>query len=452
MEVMERNILPIKKEINDQPTIIKVIGVGGGGGNAVNYMYNQNVSHVSFLLCNTDRQHLNVCDVPQTICLGTKTTKGLGAGNNPRLAQEAAEESEAEVREALNDGTEMVFITAGMGGGTGTGAAPVIARIAKDMGILTVGIVTIPFLFEGRTKILQAIDGVEELKKNVDAILVVNNELLNRIYPDLKISEAFRKADETLTTSTRSISELITIPSGVNLDFNDVKRTLQSGGVSIITRGFASGEEGLEKAMERALSSPLLNTSNFNLATRLLVQVIYKPEHEPTTRMSEKLRDMTAKIKGSFDFIWGMSPREDDGMEDDLGFVLLDSGFDDSVMFADEYSDERPKATKEEEDTKISDYYGSELAQGNSYKEYETVVFTEELMTNNGFISLVNQRPTLTRSKEQLDTIKQFIEERPMQSWNSQPTVSVNHSSFSSRDSVETSGNSIGRTITFGDD
>lgn len=405
----EISILPIRNKANDQRTIIKVIGVGGGGGNAVNYMYNKNVENVSFLLCNTDQQHLNACDVPDTICIGQKTTKGLGAGNNPRLAHDAAEESAEEVRAALSDGTEMVFITAGMGGGTGTGAAPVIARIAREMGILTVGIVTIPFLFEGRTKILQAIDGVEELKKNVDAILVVNNELLNKIYPDLKMTEGFRKADETLTTSTRSISEMITIPGIVNLDFNDVKTTLQSGGVSIITRGFASEEEGLQKAMEEALSSPLLNTSNFSQATRLLIQVTYKPDHEPTTKMAEELKDMTAKIKAPFDFIWGMSERSDDTMENDLGFILLASGFDDSVMFAKEYLDEQPKLTKEEEDTKIGDYYGSDLSHGNLYKEYETIIYTDELMNNNGFITLVNQKPTLTRSKEQVETIRQFL-------------------------------------------
>lgn len=249
--MMEDQLLNIKEKTDEQPTIIKVIGVGGGGGNAVNYMYNQHVKHVSYLLCNTDRQHLNKCDVPHTICLGQNTTRGLGAGNNPKLAREAAEESAEEIKEALSDGTEMVFITAGMGGGTGTGAAPAIARIAMDMGILTVGIVTIPFLFEGRSKILQAINGVEEFKKNVDAILVVNNQRLYKIYSDMKITEAFRKADETLTTSTQAISELITIPGVVNLDFNDVKRTLKSGGVSIITRGFASAEEGLEVAIQR---------------------------------------------------------------------------------------------------------------------------------------------------------------------------------------------------------
>lgn len=445
-------VLPIKDKAKNQRTIIKVIGVGGGGGNAVNYMYKQNVENVSFLLCNTDQQHLNACDVPDTICLGMKTTKGLGAGNNPRLAHDAAEESEAEVRETLNDGTEMVFITAGMGGGTGTGAAPVIARIAKEMGILTVGIVTIPFLFEGRSKILQAIDGVEELKKNVDAILVVNNELLNKIYPDLKMTEGFRKADETLTTSTRSISEMITIPGVVNLDFNDVKTTLQSGGVSIITRGFASEEEGLKKAMQEALSSPLLNTSNFSQATRLLIQITYKAEHEPSTKMAEELKDMTAKITTNFDFIWGMCERNDETMENDLGFILLASGFDDSVMFAEEYLEQNPKRSKEEEDTKIGDYYGDDLSQGNTYKEYETVIFTDEMMTNNGFITLVNQRPTLTRSKEQIETIKQFLNgDQGFGFWNPQPVMPT-PKIVKPQVNADGSGSSADGLIKFGDD
>lgn len=444
-------VLPIKDKAKSQRTIIKVIGVGGGGGNAVNYMYRQNVENVSYLLCNTDQQHLDACDVPHTICLGEKTTKGLGAGNNPRLAHDAAEESEAKVREALSDGTEMVFITAGMGGGTGTGAAPVIARIAKSMGILTVGIVTIPFLFEGRSKILQAIDGVEELKKNVDAILVVNNELLNKIYPDLRMTEGFRKADETLTTSTRSISEMITIPGIVNLDFNDVKTTLESGGVSIITRGFASEEEGLKKAMQEALDSPLLNTSNFSQATRLLIQVTYRPDHEPTTKMAEELKDMTAKVTTKFDFIWGMSERNDETMEDDLGFILLASGFDDSVMIADEYQDEIPRRSKEEEEKTIGNYYGSDLSQANTYKEYETVIFTDELMVNNGFISLVNQRPTLTRSKEQLETIKQFIDgDNGFGNWNPQSIVSYPRESKPVIKS--NSGSATGGMIKFGDD
>ena len=215
------------KKKDEIPTIIKVIGVGGGGGNAVNYMYGQDVDHVSYLLCNTDRQHLLECNVPDTIVLGQKTTKGLGAGNRPEVAHAAAEESAEEIREALNDGTEMVFITAGMGGGTGTGAAPVIARIAKDMGKLTVGVVTIPFVFEGRVKILQAIQGVEELAKNVDALLVIKNELLYRVYPDLTITEAFKKADDVVTTSTRAIAEMITIKGAINLDFADVRTTLQ---------------------------------------------------------------------------------------------------------------------------------------------------------------------------------------------------------------------------------
>lgn len=414
---MDMNVLPIKDKTSTQKTIIKVIGVGGGGGNAVNYMYQQGVEHVSYLLCNTDQQHLDSCDVPHTICLGKETTKGLGAGNDPTLARAAALESKDEIVEALKDGTEMVFITAGMGGGTGTGAAPIIAGIAKEMGILTVGIVTIPFLFEGEYKILQAIDGVEELQKNVDAILVVKNELLKKIYPDFKISEAFKKADQTLTTSTRSISELVTIPGLINLDFNDVKSTLKDGGVSIITRGFASNEEGFEVAMERALNSPLLNTSNFDLATKVLIQVTYRPEHEPTTDVVEKLSNMTGQIKTDFNLIWGICERDDDSMEDDLGFTLLASGFDEKALGLDEYEEFKPAGRKpltaqeeEEKKEKIKEYYGEDIKDRRGYKQYKTVIFTDELMNNNYFISLVNNRPTLERSTELLEELEQLAE------------------------------------------
>jgi cell division protein FtsZ len=203
-------------------SIIKVIGVGGGGGNAVEHMYREGMHDVSFVLCNTDNQALSKSNIPVKIQLGVKTTEGLGAGNRPDKARLAAEESLQEIHRLLDDGTKMVFITAGMGGGTGTGAAPVIAKIAKEKNILTVGIVSIPFLFEGRPKILQALKGVEEMSHHVDALLVINNERLRNIYNDLDIPNAFQKADETLTTAARSIAEIITISGIVNLDFADV--------------------------------------------------------------------------------------------------------------------------------------------------------------------------------------------------------------------------------------
>lgn len=388
---------------NDMPPIIKVVGVGGGGGNAVNYMYNLNVPDVTYLLCNTDRQHLNTCDVPDTICIGEqKASKGLGAGNKPEVARVAAEESANEVREALSDGTQMVFITAGMGGGTGTGAAPVIARIAKEMDILTVGIVTIPFLFEGRAKILRAIEGVEKMSKNVDAILVVKNELLMSVYPDMTLKEAFKKADETLTTSTRSISETITIPGIINVDFADVRTTLKDGGVAIITRGFASKDEGVEVAMERALQSPLLNTSDFDRAERVLFQINYKKDCEPKTGVAETLRErLTVRLGVKTDIIWGLTEREDQEMLDDVGFILLASGFSTEDMHLDAYAKNTLTAEEQEEEERkdelIRAWYPEYDPATVSRIRYRPVIFSDDELNDNMFIATIIETPTLKR-------------------------------------------------------
>ena len=229
--------------------IIKVIGVGGGGGNAVNHMYREGIHNVSFALCNTDNQAMMESPVPVKVQLGANTTGGLGAGNKPEIACHAAEESVGLIEDLLNDGTRMAFITAGMGGGTGTGAAPVIARVAKEMGILTVGIVTIPFVFEGSRKIVQALKGVEEISKNVDALLVINNERLRDIYSDLTMLNAFAKADDTLTTAAKSIAEIITVHGHVNLDFADVNTTLKDGGVAIMSCGIGTGGNRINDAI-----------------------------------------------------------------------------------------------------------------------------------------------------------------------------------------------------------
>ena len=401
------------KKKDEIPTIIKVIGVGGGGGNAVNYMYGQDVDHVSYLLCNTDRQHLLECNVPDTIVLGQKTTKGLGAGNRPEVAQSAAQESADEIREALNDGTEMVFITAGMGGGTGTGAAPVIARIAKDMGKLTVGVVTIPFVFEGRVKILQAIQGVEELAKNVDALLVIKNELLYRVYPDLTITEAFKKADDVVTTSTRAIAEMITIKGAINLDFADVRTTLQNGGVSIITMGFASEEEGVSVAMDRALKSPLVNTTNFDKASRVLLLLTFLKGHDPKAAIAQDFQRELEKIQNNYSLIWGISERED--MENEIGVTLLASGFSEGDLRYDEYGKELSDAIskeigetaekRHENDRKISLFYGDVLDTG----PYATVIFSEDELDNDDFISAVLATPTLKRKDEDLKKLRQHL-------------------------------------------
>ena len=240
------------------PPIIKVVGVGGGGNNAINHMYNQGISDVTFVVCNTDAQALKNSPVPTKVQIGD----GLGAGNDPEKGRQYAEDDADKIAEIFNDDTKMVFITAGMGGGTGTGAGPVVARIAKEKGLLTVGIVTIPFLFEGRKKILKAFDGADEMAKYVDALLIINNERITEIYADLDFINAFNKADDTLSTAARSISEIITCDGYINLDFNDVNTTLRGGGTAIISAGYGEGEGRVGKAIEDALNSPLLRNRN----------------------------------------------------------------------------------------------------------------------------------------------------------------------------------------------
>lgn len=246
-------------------TIIKVIGVGGGGGNAVNHMYREGIHDVSFVVCNTDIQALNDSPVPMKLQLGKE---GLGAGNKPEKARQAAEESINDITAMLSDGTKMTFITAGMGGGTGTGAAPVIARVSKELDILTVGIVTIPFRFEGKKKINQALDGVEEMAKHVDALLVINNERLRKIYPDLTVLDAFGKADDTLSVAAKSIAEIITNHGLINLDFNDVKTVLKDGGVAIMSTGYGEGEADVLSRPYRTHSTRHCSTTTISSTRR----------------------------------------------------------------------------------------------------------------------------------------------------------------------------------------
>ena len=281
----------------DSPKIIKVIGVGGGGGNAVNHMYREGIHDVTFVLCNTDNQALAESPVPVKLQLGRSITQGLGAGNRPERARDAAEESIEDIKAQLNDGTKMVFITAGMGGGTGTGAAPVIARIAKEMDILTVGIVTIPFIFEGEKKIIQALDGVERIAQHVDALLVINNERLREIYADLTFMNAFGKADDTLSIAAKSIAEIITMRGTVNLDFADVKTILKDGGVAIMSTGFGEGENRVTKAIDDALHSPLLNNNDIFNAKKVMLNVSFCPSSELMMEEMNEIHEFMSKFR-----------------------------------------------------------------------------------------------------------------------------------------------------------
>ena len=257
----------------DQSSIIKVIGVGGGGSNAVNHMYEQGIKGVDFIVCNTDQQALDISPVPLKIALGSSLTEGRGAGSIPEVGRNAAIENIDELREILSKNTKMVFITAGMGGGTGTGAAPVIAQTAKEAGLLTVGIVTMPFTFEGKKRRMQAESGIEEMKKHVDTLLVINNEKLREIYGNLKLAEAFGHADDVLSNAAKSIAEIISVTLHINVDFEDVNTVMKDSGVAILGSAEAEGEGRAVKAVDLALSSPLLNDNNIQGARYVLLNV-----------------------------------------------------------------------------------------------------------------------------------------------------------------------------------
>ncbi len=348
-----------------QPTIIKVIGVGGGGGNAVNHMFAEGIHDVSYLICNTDQQVLFASPIPDKLQLGPETTHGLGAGNKPEVARAAAEESEAEVRQAIGDATKMVFITAGMGGGTGTGAAPVIARISRSMGILTVGIVTIPFSWEGTVKINQAMDGVDEISKEVDALLVINNDLLSTIYPDLTVMNGFKKADDTLCTAAKSIAEIITIPGYINLDFADVQTVLKNGGVAVMSAGFARGKNRVIDAMNDALRSPLLNNNDVFQASKILFNISCSSAHELVLEETQQINKFMEQFEDRVQVvIWGIAI--DDNLGENLKVTMLASGFgvNDVPAMKQHHQQEDNKNRAEQEETRIRrdnqirSYYG----------------------------------------------------------------------------------------------
>ena len=284
-----------------QDTIIKVMGVGGGGCNAVNYMYSQGIKDVSFLVCNTDKQALNRSSISAKLQLGP----GLGAGGRPEVAQEYAVQNRDRIREALNDGTKMLFLTAGMGGGTGTGASAVVAEVAKEMDILTVGIVTIPFEFEGVKKIKKAMTGVAQLAEHVDAILVINNEKLRQIYPDFNFMNAFSKSDDVVANAARSIAEIITVPGYINTDFADVYNTLKNGNVAIMSVGSASGDERINQSIHEALHSPLVN-SDVKGAKRILLQLYCSTEHPIIMQEMDHIHTFVREVGDDVEVQWGV--------------------------------------------------------------------------------------------------------------------------------------------------
>lgn len=307
-------------------SIIKVIGVGGGGGNAINHMYEQGIKDVDFVVCNTDAQALENSPVSIKIQLGSSLTEGRGAGNKPEIGEQAAIENVHDVEKTLSDGTKMVFITAGMGGGTGTGAAPIIAKAAKEMGILTVAIVTIPFKNEGKRRIEQAIEGIEKLEKHVDSLLVINNEKIREIYGDLKLSEAFSRADDVLATAAKGIAEIITVHGYINVDFADVETVMTNSGVAIMGSAMASGEERAITAVKNALSSPLLNNYDISGARNILLNITSGSD-EVTMDEIGQITDYIQMASGDdADLIWGNGT--DDKLGDNLNVTVIATGFE----------------------------------------------------------------------------------------------------------------------------
>ncbi len=404
---MKDEIMPFEFPGNEAPSIIKVIGVGGGGGNAVNHMYKEGIAGVTFALCNTDNQALAKSPVPVKLQLGPSITHGLGAGNCPPKAREAAEESIEDIKELLNDGTQMVFITAGMGGGTGTGAAPVVARVAKDMNILTVGIVTIPFLFEGKEKIIQAIEGVEQIKQNVDALMIINNERLRSIYSDLTFINAFTKADNTLSVAAKSIVEIITEQGIMNLDFADVSTTLRNGGVAIISTGLGEGDNRVEKAIQDALHSPLLNNTDIIHAQKVLLNLTFGEEANFMMDEVTAIHDFMSKLNPNVNVIWGYAIDNTLGIS--VKVTLLASGFDVKDFAGDEALEIKNQVDEEQEEikqNKINEVYKGLIdIQRTRSKKRHLYIFNPEDLDNDDIISMVEMSPTYQRDKATLDSI-----------------------------------------------
>lgn len=385
------------------PKIIKVIGVGGGGGNAVENMYRTSIHNVSFVICNTDSQALENSPIPIKVQLG----EGLGAGNNPEVARKAAENSREEIAALFDDGTKMVFITAGMGGGTGTGAAPVVAEIAKSLGILTVGIVTIPFMFEMSNKIHQALRGVTEIAKHVDALLVINNQRLLEIYPECKIKTGFKKVDEVLTVATKSIAEIITIHGIINLDFKDVEKVLKDGGVAIMSYGIDKGEQRLAGAFDKALHSPLLNNNNIYDSKKILFNIYIEPEEDEDDEAGLKVGEMEWVNNfmkrfnhDNIEVIWGMS--EDETLQKgEVKVTVLATGFgmhNIPEMRPILDADEKQKETEERNIQNMMDSFYKE--------EYKVYLMSDSDLDNDELISYMENSPTHKRMSRDIQNMK----------------------------------------------
>ena len=405
-------------------SIIKVIGVGGGGGNAVNHMYREGIHDVTFLVCNTDRQALEDSPIPDRLQLGDE---GLGAGTNPIKGRTEAENSIEQIRAKLSDGTKMVFITAGMGGGTGTGAGPIVAKVSKEMDILTVGIVTIPFIFEGAKKIDQALDGVEEMAKNVDALLVINNERLREIYPSLGVLDAFGKADDTLSIAARSIAEIITEHGIINVDFQDVKNVLKEGGVAIMSTGYGEGEGRLRKAIEDALNSPLLYDNDIYNSKKILLSIKISDDKDEKTKFTmeemNEVHEFMGKITGDYESKFGLSVDPELGEKVKVtilatGFGMKDIDVVENHMNKKEAQEEAINNAKKQQEVAQKmmlrgKYYGGDVAHRNAKRNFNVFLFDSEDLSNEEIILEVEKIPTYKRSIKALEDIRRKLKKEP---------------------------------------
>lgn len=397
-------------------SLIKVIGVGGGGGNAVNYMFRQDIPDINFVVLNTDDQHLKKSPVPNKLTLGFSITHGRGAGNKPEIGRKCAEASADDIRKLFDDGTEMVFITAGMGGGTGTGAAPVVARIAREAGMLTIGIVTVPFLFEGELKILKAIEGAEEMRKHVDALLVINNQNLLELHKDLNFFNAFEKADDTLANAARSISEIISEECYINVDFEDVKTILKDSGTAIISTATGEGEHRLSDAIHNALHSPLLKTHDIKTSKRLLLKFSCN-RLSPNALKAEEINEITeftGKLPRTIDVKWGIA--DDPSLGDKVKITVLASGFDvtireksaggddDIITFGAQAETDgqigvEKRALEEQNNERIAEVYGMETItrQRQTAARMRYAILKPSQFDDHEIISMIERTPTFNR-------------------------------------------------------
>jgi len=398
----------------DSPKTIKVIGIGGGGVNSVDYMFNTGIRGVNFAVCNTDKQSFEGVNVPVKVMLGA----GLGAGGDPKVGKEEFEKSAAEVEKLLLDGTKMVFIATGMGGGTGSGAGPLLAKMAKSKGILTVGIVTIPFLFEKIPRIIKALNAVEEMSKNVDALIVINNERLKTYYPKVALEEAFTKPNEVLAMSVKSIAEIITVKGTINRDFKDVTSTMKDGGVALVSYGFGLGENRIENAIREALDSPLLNNNDIYNAKRILIYLSYKKNANVEIEEVQQTFDtFTDNFDKHIELIWGCGPDESLEEGQDVKFTIIATGFGiEAIREIEEWKDEEAirqkqidEAQKQKDLERVETTYKVKINTNLKVKKASKdsiVILTTDELDNDEFINFLEKYPTYNRSPKEIAKIR----------------------------------------------